>query len=89
METPCGNKGTPARKGGMSLEGEVDGRGMRPAKENDQRGGPHRSLDGLDCLGMLPATPANMREACGRHGCPSSGNRQPVATSFHERKSPG
>jgi len=26
---------------------------MRPAKENNQHGEPRRSLEGLDCLGML------------------------------------
>lgn len=59
-----------------------------PGESNDQHGEPRRSLEGLDCLGMLRATPANMREACGRRGRPSSGNRQPVATTFHEKEKP-
>jgi hypothetical protein len=59
-----------------------------PGERNNQHGEPRRSLEGLDCLGMLPATPANMREACGRRGRPSSVNRQPVATTFHEKEKP-
>ncbi|MPM82600.1 hypothetical protein SDC9_129661 [bioreactor metagenome] len=40
-ETPCGNQGTPARKGGLSLEGEVDGRGCaRRTKQPARRTAP-------------------------------------------------
>lgn len=57
-----------------------------PGERNNQHGEPRRSLEGLDCLGMLPATPANMREACGRRGSPSSGNRRRAVTAFHEKE---
>ncbi|MCK9987925.1 MAG: hypothetical protein AzoDbin1_04397 [Azoarcus sp.] len=57
-------------------------------EKNDQNGEPHRSLEGPDCLGMLPATPANMRTACGKRGRQSSGNRPCVATAFHEKEEP-
>ena len=45
-----------------------------PGERNNQHGEPRRSLEGLDCLGMLPATPANMRPACGTWRRPSVGN---------------
>ncbi|MHC5840108.1 hypothetical protein ACYTYC_09905, partial [Streptococcus pyogenes] len=44
---------TSARKGGMSLGGEVDGRACARGRKSNQRGEPCRSLEGLDCLGML------------------------------------
>ncbi len=31
-----------------------------PGERSNQHGEPRRSLESLDCLGMLPATPANM-----------------------------
>jgi len=67
----------------MSLEGEVEGHGMRPVKETTSaaRAAPQSRRSRLP--GMLPATPAYMREACGRRGRLSSGNRRPVATTFH------
>ena len=37
----------------MSLGGEVTGRDMRPGRKNNQHGEPRRSLEGLNCLGML------------------------------------
>ena len=52
--------------------GEVDGTRHAPGKENNQRGEPHRSLEGLDWA-CLPATPANMRSACGRRRPASRG----------------
>ena len=59
-----------------------------PGERNNQHGEPRRSLEGLDCLGMLPATPANMRPACGTWRRPSVGNRQCAGTAFREKKSP-
>src|SRR3546814_15769356 len=47
-----------------------------PGERSNQHGEPRRSLEGLDCLGMLPATPANMPPACGTWRRPSVGNRQ-------------
>src|SRR3546814_1139274 len=52
-----------------------------PGERSNQHGEPRRSLEGLDCLGMLPATPANMRPACGTWRRPSVGNRSEEHTS--------
>ena len=39
-----------------------------PGERSNQHGEPRRSLEGLDCLGMLPATPANMRQRAAHGG---------------------
>ena len=44
-------QGTPARKGSMSVGGGWTR--MRPTENDNQHGEPRRSLEGLDCLGML------------------------------------
>src|SRR3546814_9783153 len=59
-----------------------------PGERSNQHGEPRRSLEGLDCLGMLPATPANMRPACGTWRRPSVGNRQCAGTAFREKEEP-
>lgn len=66
--------------------GGVDGRGAS-VERNSRRGEPHRSLEGLDCLGMLLATPADMRTAWRGSRRQSPGNRRCVATAF-QKKSP-
>src|SRR3546814_12614346 len=60
-----------------------------PGERSNQHGEPRRSLEGLDCLGMLPATPANMRPACGTWRRPSVGNRQCAGTAFREKEELG
>ena len=59
-----------------------------PGERNNQHGEPRRSLEGLDCLGMLPATPANMRPACGTWRRPSAWNRQRAGTAFRGKEEP-
>jgi hypothetical protein len=61
---------------------------MRPTKKNNRHGEPRRSLEGLDCLGMKPATPANMPASCDTRRRASCRNRQHVATVFRNKESP-
>src|SRR5574343_2023285 len=80
-------QGTPARKGGVSLGGEVDGRDMRPGAGNTTSAA-NRTAASKDSTAWacLPATPANMRLACGRRRPASRGNRHCAATDFSQKK---
>src|SRR3546814_14720890 len=49
-----------------------------PGERSNQHGEPRRSLEGLDCLGMLPATPATMLPACGTWRVPSADRKSAV-----------
>ena len=72
----------------MSLEGEVNGRDMRPEGKTTSTANRAAASKVSTAWACLPATPANMRAACITQRPDRRGNRHCAATGFVRNEEP-